>query len=82
MSCRHICLQTISFFIHGTHFKIVTDHCSLKWLQSLKEPEGRLACWSLKLQAYNFEIIHCPGSSHQNADGLSCLPIICTVLPE
>ena len=64
------------------HFKIVTYHSSLKWLQSIKEPEGRLAFWSLKLQAYNFKFIHCPGSSHQNEDGLSCLPITCTVLPE
>ena len=61
---------------------VVTDHASLSWLQSLKEPEGRLACWVLKLQPYNFTIVHCPGNTHQNADGLSRLPTIAHLSPE
>lgn len=48
-------------FIHGTHFEVVTDHHFLRWLQQLKDPEGRLACWSLKLQAFDFKIIHHAG---------------------
>lgn len=52
------------------------DHASLSWLQNLKDPEGRLARWVLKLQAYNFEILYRLGSKHQNADGLSRLPNI------
>ena len=40
----------------------------------MKEPEGRLARWALKLQAYDYKIIHRPGVSHQNANGLSRLP--------
>lgn len=30
-------------YIHGVRFTVVTDHVSLAWLQSLKEPEGQLA---------------------------------------
>ena len=67
-------------YIHGTRFSVVTDHALLRWLHNLKEPEGRLARWALKLQAYNFEILHRPGASHQNADGLSRLPVICTII--
>ena len=61
---------------------MVTDHASLSWLQNLKEPEGRLACWALKLQPYNFTIVHCPSNTHQNADGLSQSPTIAHLLPE
>ena len=58
-------------YIHGTRFSVATYHASLIWLLNLKEPEGLLARWALKLQAYNFEILHCPSTLHQNVDGLS-----------
>lgn len=63
-------------YIHGTKFTVVTNHASLSWLQNLKEPEGRLARWALKLQQQNFKIIYRVGACHQNADGLSCLPLL------
>ena len=69
-------------YIHGTKFSVVTDHSSLQWLQNLKEPEGQLARWALKLQAYDFEILHRAGKVHQNADGLSRLPISCHHVKE
>jgi hypothetical protein len=64
-------------YLHGQEFTVVTDHSSLQWLRNLKEPEGRLARWALKMQAYNYNIIHKAGIIHQNADGLSRLPAIC-----
>ena len=45
-------------YIYGTHFTVVTNHSSLRWLQQLKEPEGHLARWALKLQGYYFTIVH------------------------
>ena len=30
-------------YCHGVKFTVVTDHSLLKWLQTLKELEGRLA---------------------------------------
>ena len=51
-----------------------TDHVSLQWLHSLKEPEGQLARWLEYLQEYNFNIQHRKGSHHQNADTLSRYP--------
>ena len=45
-------------YVHRTLFTVVTDHASLRWLHNLKEPEGRQPRWSLKLQAYNFNIVH------------------------
>ena len=69
-------------FLYGTHFTIVTDHSSLRWLQQMKDPDGRLARWALKLQHYDFSIVHRAGAIHQNADGLSRLPPIAYLAPE
>ena len=74
--------QQFRVYLHGTKFKVVTDNSSLQWLKTLKEPEGRLARWVIKLQAYNYTIEHRAGSKHQNADGLSRLPTIHTLIPE
>lgn len=76
-ACKQFCV-----YIHGTMFEVVTDHASLIWLQNLKDPEGRLARWALKLQAYTYTITHCPGIKHQNADCLSCLPDIHHIIVE
>ena len=38
---------------------------------SVKDPTGRHARWALRLQQYDFEIIHHPGPTNGNADALS-----------
>jgi hypothetical protein len=52
-------------------FKVVTDHASLKWLMTMKEPRNRLARWSIKLQGFNFKIEHRKGSENVVPDALS-----------
>ena len=66
-SSRLACAEGREFILH-------TDHGSLTWLQSFKEPEWQLVRWLEKLQEFNFSIVHCPGKSHRNADALSRLP--------
>ena len=61
-------------FLLGRHFVLRTDHGSLQWLHSIKEPEGQMARWLEKLQEYDFEIQHRKGSRHLNADALSRYP--------
>ena len=61
-------------YLGTTHFILVTDHAALKWLCSA-EPKGRIGRWILKLQPYNFEILHKPGRIHSNVNALSRLPI-------
>lgn len=58
-------------FIEGQEFKILTDHSSLKWLMSQRDLGGRLARWSLKLQAFNFTIEHRKGKDQVVPDALS-----------
>lgn len=58
-------------YIEGHPFTIVTDHASLQWLMTLKELSGRLARWSLRLQAFDFSIEHRRGSLNTVPDALS-----------
>ena len=57
-------------------FLIVTDHQCLTWLQTIKEPKGRLARRILAIQEYAFEIRHRPGKQNTNAGALSRSPAL------
>lgn len=57
------------YLVHS-RFTVVTNHKPLVWLQTAKHT-GRLERWALKLQYYNFQIIHQPGKSNCVANALS-----------
>ena len=61
-------------FLYGAKFTIRTDHAALRWLKTLREPEGQLARWLGKLEQYNYQIVHRAGKLHSNADSLSRRP--------
>lgn len=64
-------VEKLRHYLEGVHFKVITDHHSLLWLQKLKDPQGRLARWVLRLQPYDFELIHRKGRDHVVPDCLS-----------
>lgn len=64
-------LEKLRHYVEGFHFKVITDCHSLLWLHRLKDPQGRLARWTLRLQPYDFEVIHRKGSDHAVPDLLS-----------
>ena len=81
-------LAVVAFVSHfrpyllGTTFKLRTDHNSLKWLHSFKQPEGQVARWLEKLAEFSFTIEHRPGRTHGNADSLSrSLPAFAFQIP-
>lgn len=68
-------VEKLRHYLEGAKFTVVTDHYSLLWLNRLKDPTGRLARWALRLQAFDFDIIHRKGKEHVVPDFLSRLPL-------
>jgi hypothetical protein len=58
-------------YLYGRRFTIVTDHRPLTWIFSIKDPSSRLLRWRLKLEEYEYEVVHKKGSNNTNADALS-----------
>ncbi|KAH0817198.1 hypothetical protein GEV33_005593 [Tenebrio molitor] len=67
-------LEKFRPYVEGTHFTIVTDHYSLLWLNRMKDPAGKLARWSVKLNQFSFELVHRKGKLNVVPDALSRLP--------
>lgn len=70
-------IEKLRPYVEGSKFTVVTDHYSLVWLNRLQSPAGRLARWAVKLQQYDYEIIHRKGREHVVPDALSrSVPIV------
>ena len=69
-------VRHFKYYLGGLHFTVRTDHSALQWLMTFREPEGQLARWIEELQAYDFTVLHRPGTQHGNADALSRRPCI------
>ena len=74
-------------YVFGRKFTIVTDHKPLlgllgerKCIPAMTSP--RLQRFALTLSGYDYNLIHQPGKSIANADGLSRLPLDEVVIPE
>src|SRR4051812_2400160 len=58
-------------YLEGQKFTVITDHQSLKYLNTQPTLTRRQAAWVELLQAYNFDIIYKPGKTNVVADALS-----------
>ncbi|KAH8346282.1 hypothetical protein KR084_003528, partial [Drosophila pseudotakahashii] len=58
-------------YVERMPFKVITDYASLKWLMGQKNLSGILARWSLKFQAFDFQIEHRKGALIVVPDALS-----------
>lgn len=70
-----VCIDKFRAYVEGTKFFVITDNSAVTWLQNFKDPTGRLARWTLKLQRYDFSITHRAGKLNKVADALSRIPV-------
>ncbi|UYV70240.1 hypothetical protein LAZ67_7002261 [Cordylochernes scorpioides] len=68
------CVDKFRVYLTGVKFTIFTDHHALQWLNTIKNPTGRLFRWSLKMSTYEYEIRYIKGSKQHEADLLSRNP--------
>ena len=67
-------------YLYGAHFTLLTDQRPLLGLLGENRPippnaSGRIQRWALVLAGYNYTIRHRSGSTHENCDALSRLPL-------
>jgi hypothetical protein len=67
-------LRKSRHYVAGTPVTIRTDHSSLTWLKSFKNPENQMARWFEELSQYDITLQHHSGSKSGNADTLSRRP--------
>ncbi|KMQ88438.1 reverse ribonuclease integrase, partial [Lasius niger] len=70
-------IRRMKGYLEGYAFTVITDHQSLKWLQRLESPTGRLARWLFEIQQYDLDIKYRRGTLNRVADALSRQPEIC-----
>lgn len=76
-------IEKLRPYLDGVQFTVVTDHYSLLWLQNLKDLTGRLARWAVRLQQYDFKLVHRKGKEHIVPDTLSrSVPVVDLALVE
>ncbi|GBG86314.1 hypothetical protein CBR_g41308 [Chara braunii] len=60
-------------YLYGQKFLLVTDHEPLLTLKKLTNYTGMIGQWAVRLQEYDFDIVHRKTERHGNADGLTRL---------
>lgn len=58
-------------YLYGWHFRLRTDHFSLKCTHPKAEPSHKVTRWLETKAEFIFTIEHRAGRLHDNADGLS-----------
>ncbi|GBG81435.1 hypothetical protein CBR_g32112 [Chara braunii] len=66
-------IQHFHQYLYGQKFRLVTDHEPLLALKKLTNYTGMIGRWVVRLQEYDFDIVHRKTERHGNADGLTRL---------
>ncbi|GBG62338.1 hypothetical protein CBR_g30292 [Chara braunii] len=66
-------IQHFHPYLYGQKFRLVTDHEPLLALKKLTNYTGMIGHWAVRLQEYDFDIVHRKTERHGNADGLTRL---------
>ena len=63
--------QVFRPYLHGTKFKVITDHKSLVHLKTMRNGNGRMQRFNMHLMDFDFEIEFKEGKRNADADTLS-----------
>jgi transposase InsO family protein/predicted aspartyl protease len=64
-------IKAFRCYLYGSQFTVYTDHSALTCLDNVKNPNGRLARWSLYLRDFDMVIKYKKGTANGDADALS-----------
>jgi transposase InsO family protein len=64
-------IKSFRSYLYGSPFTVYTDHSALTCLDNVKNPNGRLARWSLYLRDFTMKIKYKKGTANGDADALS-----------
>jgi hypothetical protein len=69
-------LRSFRYYLQGRHCLLRTDHASVRWWRTMEVgmPDVILR-WLQYMSTFDIEVEYCPGSQHENANGLSRPPI-------
>jgi hypothetical protein len=67
----YYCIMKCESILLGYHFTIMTDHMNLIYIYKATAP--KVVRWKLRLQIFDFDIVHIPGTANAIADTLSRL---------
>jgi hypothetical protein len=65
----YYCVTSLQHFLLGHPFVVETDHKNLLYLERATAP--KIVRWRLRLQEFNFQLVHIAGKSNVVADALS-----------
>ena len=66
-------LYKFRHYLLGGHFKMYTDHSTLKYLVNKPVLGGKICRWLFLFHEYDFEVIVKPGKLNARPDHLSCI---------
>src|SRR3954470_25047436 len=77
-------LKVWRHYLEGQEFTVITNHQSLRYLQTQDKLNRHQARWVELLQAYHFKNLYKPGRTNAVADTLSQQPDLATIqlLPD
>lgn len=64
-------LKRFHVYLHGIHFRIITDCNSLVMTLNKRQLNPQIARWVMELRAYDCDIVHCSGVNMGHVDALS-----------
>uniref|UniRef100_A0A0G4H374 Integrase catalytic domain-containing protein n=1 Tax=Chromera velia CCMP2878 TaxID=1169474 RepID=A0A0G4H374_9ALVE len=68
-------VDTFNPYLYGKKFTVITDHKALQHIHDQKDSQPRVMKWALKLAIYEFDVQHCSGAKHADADSMTKPPV-------